>query len=30
MSRSLEALDPQIRRFIEAVCREGARLRGGR
>ena len=30
MSRSLEALDPQIRRFIEDVCREGARLRGGR
>ncbi|KRG44211.1 hypothetical protein ARC20_08735 [Stenotrophomonas panacihumi] len=28
MSRSLEALDPQIRRFIEEVCREGARLRG--
>ncbi len=30
MSRSLDALDPQIRRFIEDVCREGARLRGGR
>jgi acetyl esterase len=28
MSRSLEALDPQIRHFIEDVCREGARLRG--
>ncbi|GHH52204.1 alpha/beta hydrolase [[Pseudomonas] boreopolis] len=28
MSRSLDALDPQIRRFIEEVCREGARLRG--
>ncbi len=28
MSRSLDALDPQIRRFIEDVCREGARLRG--
>ncbi|MCF7752446.1 alpha/beta hydrolase [Bacillus subtilis subsp. subtilis] len=30
MSRSLDALDPQIRGFIESVCREGARLRGGR
>jgi len=30
MSRSLEALDPQIRRFIEDVCTEGARLRAGR
>ncbi|AWH46716.1 alpha/beta hydrolase [Stenotrophomonas sp. ZAC14A_NAIMI4_1] len=30
MSRSLDALDPQIRRFIEDVCNEGARLRAGR
>ncbi|WMJ70611.1 alpha/beta hydrolase [Stenotrophomonas sp. 24(2023)] len=30
MSRSLDALDPQIRQFIEAVCTEGARLRAGR
>jgi len=28
MTRGLDALDPQIRRFIEDVCREGARLRG--
>jgi len=30
MSRSLQALDPQIRLFIEDVCRQGAQLRGGR
>ena len=30
MSDSLQALDPQIRRFIQDVCREGARLSGGR
>ncbi len=30
MNRSLQALDPQIRLFIEDVCRQGAQLRGGR
>lgn len=30
MSQSLEALDPQIRRFIIDVCEQGARLRGER
>lgn len=30
MTQSLEALDPQIRRFIEDVCEQGARLRQGR
>lgn len=30
MSRSLDALDPQIRHFIEDVCHAGARLRGDR
>ncbi|SDR14512.1 alpha/beta hydrolase [Pseudoxanthomonas sp. CF125] len=30
MSRSLEALDPEVRRFVEAVCAESARLSAGR
>ncbi|TAA25828.1 MULTISPECIES: alpha/beta hydrolase [Pseudoxanthomonas] len=30
MSASLDALDPQLRRFVEDVCEEGARLRAGR
>lgn len=30
MTQSLEALDPQIRRFIVDVCEQGARLRQGR
>ncbi|SEM22748.1 acetyl esterase [Pseudoxanthomonas sp. GM95] len=30
MNASLEALDPQIRGFVEDVCSKGARLRAGR
>jgi acetyl esterase len=30
MNRSLEALDPEVRRFVEAVCAESARLSAGR